>query len=406
MNSINIVAKNLSAITGMFVSFYSKNSIECLYDGPVRIGADERERFATWFLSDAIANLKDSDLLSDISIIRIRETKGINFINFIKPYDIIAGPFLLKESSRRHVIESLEDAGITGILRKIPVLSIKTLRAFAGFASAYASISMEMPRIVSDKDRMPSTEKEAMFQNRMSIDSIATRYKMERQIRKCIIMGDRNRLLSILSSADNSNLTDPDRPLSSIRQQKDYIISLNTLCRLSAEEAGLSDLQIHTISHSMHKKIDSSRSREELESIVKELAVSYCDAVAENARNTNSYVIKKVRKYLIENINSNFSLEQLADMVNVNPSYLSRLFKKECNITISQFVRNQKIREAKWMLENSSLPIVEISESLGFEYNSYFSNIFMKETGLSPSEYRRKFGRTHYDGGAPQEVTS
>lgn len=393
MSDRNTVAKSLSVLTGLFVSYYSKNNVEIVYEGEdLKLSTDEMNAAVDWLRTSIIKKPVNSPILEGSSVLDVLVSENTYFyMRVFRPHTLIMGPFFMKQRDKITIL-SQSNGIIRTVLESCPILDLKYIRAVETFASICVSAEQEQERIVRPEDRSPSTEAEALFVNRMGNDSITARYKADRTLRKYIALGDRSQVLSLLSSLDNERLLDSDRPLTSVREQKNYLMSLNTICRLAAESAGLSDIQIHTISHAFNRKIEKAKTDEDLRSLTRELACTYCDAVAENARNSNSYAIMKIRKHLVENLNENYSLEELAEMVDLNPSYLSRLFRKECGMTITQFIKNQKIREAKWLLENSQMPIVEISESLGFEYNSYFSKVFMKETGFTPSEYRRKFG--------------
>lgn len=94
--------------------------------------------------------------------------------------------------------------------------------------------------------------------------------------------------------------------------------------------------------------------------------------------------------YVSSNIESKFSLDEVADHLYLNPSYFSRLFKKEMNITFVEYIKQQKIQRAKELLEFTTDPIGQICERLGYDNQSYFIKIFKKQTGCTPLEYRNK----------------
>ena len=92
--------------------------------------------------------------------------------------------------------------------------------------------------------------------------------------------------------------------------------------------------------------------------------------------------------YIYEHLHTRITIDALATHVELNPSYLSRLFKKEVGISISNYIQNQKIATAKNMLIYSDYSLSQISSTLAFPSQSYFAEIFKKKTGLTPSEYR------------------
>ena len=85
------------------------------------------------------------------------------------------------------------------------------------------------------------------------------------------------------------------------------------------------------------------------------------------------------------------SIEQLADTLQVSQRYLSDTLKKETGKTTTEHLQLFLIEEAKNILLNPDKNISEIAFELGFEYPQYFSRLFKKKEGISPSEYREKY---------------
>ncbi len=83
------------------------------------------------------------------------------------------------------------------------------------------------------------------------------------------------------------------------------------------------------------------------------------------------------------------SVKYLADGVNLSPSYLSDLLKKETGMTTQDHIHYHLIESAKNILNNTDHSVSEIAYSLGFEYPQYFSKLFKQKTGQTPLEYRK-----------------
>lgn len=77
-----------------------------------------------------------------------------------------------------------------------------------------------------------------------------------------------------------------------------------------------------------------------------------------------------------------------AQKLAIHINHLNHSVKKVTNKTSSQLITSRIIREAKALLQNSDWNITEISDALGFEYPSHFTNFFRKQTGVSPKEFR------------------
>jgi two-component system response regulator YesN len=101
-------------------------------------------------------------------------------------------------------------------------------------------------------------------------------------------------------------------------------------------------------------------------------------------------LIKRAITYILDNIQNQITLDDVADQVHLSPAYFSSLFRKETGRTFSDFLIEIRIEQAKNFLKNSpALSIFEISERIGYPDANYFSRVFRKKTGISPSAYRR-----------------
>ena len=85
------------------------------------------------------------------------------------------------------------------------------------------------------------------------------------------------------------------------------------------------------------------------------------------------------------------SIEQIADSLSVSQRYLSDTLKKETGKTTTEHLQLYLIDEAKNLLLNPNKTISEVAYDLGFEYPPYFSRLFKKKEGISPTEYREKY---------------
>lgn len=130
-----------------------------------------------------------------------------------------------------------------------------------------------------------------------------------------------------------------------------------------------------------------------------ELLLNYCSRFYGRQLITrgqvNKTIISQIENILIQYFNHNNILEKglptvkyLADKVNLSPSYLSDLLKKETGKNTQEHIHFYLIEEAKNLLINSESNINEIAHKLGFEYPQYFIKLFKKKTGKTPLEYR------------------
>lgn len=94
--------------------------------------------------------------------------------------------------------------------------------------------------------------------------------------------------------------------------------------------------------------------------------------------------------YISNNINQRITMEQLAKTLNYNHQYFAKMFQNYTGSTPAKYILNAKISRAKFLLSSSDVPIVSLSEQLGFFDASHFIRIFKKAEGLTPAEFRKE----------------
>lgn len=116
-------------------------------------------------------------------------------------------------------------------------------------------------------------------------------------------------------------------------------------------------------------------------------------------KKTRAYISKQsrdafsdVQNIFFENFRDrDFSIREVEQTSGMSEVHFRRLFKSLHGMSPQQFLLSLRINAAKELLLSSDMSLKEISESSGFSDNCYFSRIFRKKTGFSPSEYRKTF---------------
>lgn len=96
--------------------------------------------------------------------------------------------------------------------------------------------------------------------------------------------------------------------------------------------------------------------------------------------------VDMINKYYAEDI----SLQSVANQINVNPSYLSRMFKQERGENFISYLTRVRIERAKAYLMSGKLMVYEVADKVGYHNCTYFSKIFKKSVGVTPEEYREQ----------------
>lgn len=105
----------------------------------------------------------------------------------------------------------------------------------------------------------------------------------------------------------------------------------------------------------------------------------------------NKKVVKLAESYLRENTSNKISLNDIAQYTNYSPYHFIRIFRNETGKTPFEYLQDLKIDKAERLLRDKKLSIIEVCYSSGFNNPSYFSNVFKKKKGVSPSAYRQSF---------------
>lgn len=107
-------------------------------------------------------------------------------------------------------------------------------------------------------------------------------------------------------------------------------------------------------------------------------------------QNGEKIPIGDIINYLENNYRERITIDQLAFIYNTNRSTLCREFKRSAGKTVIDFINEKKCNESKRLLLNSRMNITQIAAEIGFDSIHYFTRFFKKETGYSPSEYRKE----------------
>jgi len=105
-------------------------------------------------------------------------------------------------------------------------------------------------------------------------------------------------------------------------------------------------------------------------------------------RESHNREIMECQRYVYNHLDRKVSLEDAAAHLHLNPSYLSRLFKRETGENFIEYVTRMKMEKAKELLEISDRTIDEIAEMLGYDNKNYFSKLFKTYTGSVPTAFR------------------
>ncbi|WP_139133579.1 AraC family transcriptional regulator [Anaerobium acetethylicum] len=168
-----------------------------------------------------------------------------------------------------------------------------------------------------------------------------------------------------------------------------------TLCTRAAIEGGLSPATAYQLSDFYIQKANKCKDVISLiacrNQAVKELTERVWEKM--NSQRTSSY-IEQCKDYISKHYREKIYLKDLAEMLGLSSSYLSRLFSRELGMGLQDYINWSRIENAENLLAYSDESIAHIGEYVGFPTQSYFGSIFKKYKNMTPKEYRNRYKPT------------
>ena len=181
-----------------------------------------------------------------------------------------------------------------------------------------------------------------------------------------------------------------DDPVKNVRYH--FIISTAIISRVCIEN-GMSHDLAYTLSDIYIRRADKCESIEKIIDMIGEMHMDYAERMRElKKENVISIHIRKCIDYIYDNLQEKLTVRSMAEYLQIDPTYLSKLFSKEVGISFREFIINARVGAAKNMLAYSDFSFSEVSLSLGFSSQSAFTDTFKRLTGMTPGKYRALYG--------------
>lgn len=171
-----------------------------------------------------------------------------------------------------------------------------------------------------------------------------------------------------------------------------FVITVSMVARYCIEK-GLPMADAYDLSDYYIRTCDELTSINDIDSLHRKMCMDYGARMNKLMHKSVSGYIATAIDYIYDNLHTRILITDIASAVSLNPSYLSKLFKQETGLTVTEYVRQRKIEAAKGMLRHSAFTPAEIADILAFPGQSYFTEIFKKETGLTPLKYKQQKAR-------------
>lgn len=370
------------------VSFVKENELLNLGNKEVSIGsiAEKIEDETVYYL----AGLFDCKYL----FFRLPEHRGEN--------GLLIGPYLTNEVEEKNIIEWSDKHGLDAKKQKslkefyasLPILYEYGV-AFTVLETFWETIWKKKNFKNVDINQVHSAELIAKIQtspfsgenSSAQMKVMEKRYKFENDMMDAVSNGQIHKIEAIFTGF--SDVFFEKRVADQLRNLKNYAIIMNTLLRKAAEKGGVHPIYINSVSSAYAFKIENASSNMALRNLMAEMFRDYCRLVRKHTMKNFSAPVQKAIVCIDTDLSADLSLNRLASLQNLNPSYLSSLFKKETGTTITEFVNNRRIKYAINLLETTKIQIQTVAQYSGIEDVNYFIRLFKRFTGVTPKQYRQ-----------------
>lgn len=174
-----------------------------------------------------------------------------------------------------------------------------------------------------------------------------------------------------------------------LMSHRSLLFSSNTLYRKAAQNAGIHPIYLDEISQRFAKILATCTTHQQLDNVYHDMIIEYCALCRTHSTQQYSPNMRKIIHFISLNLSEDITLNSIAEAVNFSPSYISRKFKEEVGLTLPKYVSDQRIKVAKNLLETTSMSVREISLYIGIPDWNYFTKLFKKNIGVTPSEYKK-----------------
>ncbi|MFH5835487.1 response regulator [Proteiniclasticum sp. C24MP] len=138
------------------------------------------------------------------------------------------------------------------------------------------------------------------------------------------------------------------------------------------------------------EKLTTSKTREQYFQILELIFEELFDVIISEKRVVHKEEMTYALHFIEKHLTNSLTLESAASYMNISTHYFSKLFKSEVGENFIDYVTAKKVERAKELIMDTDLPLNVLAFELGFNEANYFSKVFKKKTGVTPSQYRKE----------------
>ena len=315
---------------------------------------------------------------------------------------LLMGPYLASQPTEEELLEMCEENGLFPQMQRtvreyyasLPVLRDANLlfvmletfceRVWNRPSFALVDVNREHHVPASLLNAEPRTD--SLDDHLANMKVLEKRYEFENEMIRAVTLGQIHKEKQFMPGFEAMQLE--MRGSSPLRSIKNYSIIMNTLLRKAAENGGVHPVYLDRISSDFARKIEEISLLSAFPALMNEMFRAYCRLVRKHSIRRYSPAVQKAILLIDSDLSAPLTLSTLAAAQGLSEGYLATIFKKETEKTVSEYVREKRMKHAAHLLTTTKLQIQTIALHCGIMDVQYFSKLFKKHTGKTPKEYR------------------
>lgn len=219
-------------------------------------------------------------------------------------------------------------------------------------------------------------------------------YDLEENLMNMIRKGDYISLSNLLESSPLFKIDVMES--NHLRFLKNTFIAIATLASHAAIQGGMTPDDAYTLIDNYILMCELLNDCNRIDNLGRLMIIDFAKRVNQLYKGTQaSRLILDVSNYINRHMSEQITVEAMSKEFFMSRSYLSKRFKAESNVTLTDFILTKKTDEAKHLLRYTKQSLTAISLHLGFSSPGHFSRVFRKYASVSPKEYRKKYTKEY-----------
>jgi len=328
-------------------------------------------------------------VVEGIKTILEREKMNCEIVGFA--YDGIEAIHVIKETTPDIVITDIRMPGMDGLSlieecrEFLPEASYVIISGYTEFEYARRALVLDVMNYIDkpitiekiadvveqlDKKRQPDSKSEARKQLNLAIDDM--------------VEAAMSRDPALFTEAAKKLPALFEKATISFEQYKQEIFKTMAMLAEIFNEHNKRKDKLFQVSY---QEAEQWKDKEEAEEYMNRLFGQLAGTIQGERTGSAHRTVQHLLQYIEENYAENIGLNELADMVGLNPTYLSILFKEEVGVSFVKYMTELRVEKAKELLD-AGYRVGEVSDMVGYSNYRYFCDIFKKHEGKTPNEYR------------------